>query len=164
MTHAKRRAPHSSEPEPKLRLPKRLGLHGSGLGSVGFGTARQGFESKLPPVFALGWRKRPPPTVRRYTGGGCVPRCRSAETELNPTRVLSSNEESTETAFGPPVPKTRLQSTVPTLGDPALTREVLLAPEQSPGGGPRRRACPSDPWSGNISHPLVSLKTWESVP
>ena len=101
---------------------------------VGFGTAWQGFESKLPPVFALGRRKRPPPTVRRYTGGGCVPKRRSAETELNPTRALSSKEESTETAFGAPVPKTRLPSTVPTLGDPGLTREVLLAPEQGLAG------------------------------
>ena len=91
---------------------------------------RQGFERKLPPGFALGRRKRPPLTVWRYTGGGCVPKRRSAETELNPTRVLSSKEESTKTAFGAPVPKTRLQSTVPTLGDPALTREVLLPPEQ----------------------------------
>ena len=107
-----------------------MGLRGSGLGSVGFGTARQGFESKLPPPFALGRRKRPPPTVRRYTGGGCVPKRRSAETELNPTRALSSKQESTKTAFGASVRKTRLQSNVPTPGDPGLSREVLLAPEQ----------------------------------
>ena len=32
------------------------------------------------------------------------------------------------------MPKTQLQSTVPTLGDPGLTREVLLAPEQGLAG------------------------------